>query len=61
MRISIDENACIGCALCPSVDPEVFQMEGDKAEVVAQPANNEEDVRATDAANLCPTSAILVQ
>jgi len=35
--IKIDKEKCIGCGLCPSLCPEVFEMNSDgKAEVKAQ-------------------------
>lgn len=55
MRAHVDQDVCIGCGLCVSSVPEVFQLNADgKAEAVADgPAD------AVNAAiDACPVSAI---
>lgn len=61
MRVFVEDAACIGCTLCASTCPEVFQMTPDgKAEAFCQPdPSRQEDAR--DAAGACPTSAIHVE
>ncbi|HAH31498.1 MAG TPA: ferredoxin [Elusimicrobia bacterium] len=57
MKAIIDENTCIGCGLCPSDCPEVFEMKGEKAISKGDvPAGKEESAK-TAAAN-CPVQAI---
>ncbi len=58
MKAVIDESACISCGLCASECPEVFEMKGEKAAVIATPvpAGKEETCKST-AAN-CPVSCI---
>lgn len=49
-------DACIGCGLCASLDPETFAMtEAGTAEVAAQPA---EAALALAAETQCPANAI---
>jgi ferredoxin len=31
MRVTVDEESCIGCELCAETCPEVFEMADDKA------------------------------
>ncbi|MEO0248840.1 MAG: ferredoxin [candidate division WOR-3 bacterium] len=33
MRVSVDEETCIGCGLCTETCPDVFEMKDDKATV----------------------------
>ncbi|HOO26723.1 MAG TPA: ferredoxin [Clostridiales bacterium] len=62
MKASIDRDNCIGCALCESICPEVFEMddEGLASVIVDEiPAESEDD--ALDAAESCPVSVITVE
>lgn len=58
MKVSIDEGACIGCGLCAGTCPEVFDLDGSVAKVIAQPtvAN---DAAANEAVEGCPVDAII--
>ena len=58
MRACVDQGLCIGCGLCVSVAPEVFEMNaGGKAIAVTDTteANGESVKSAIDG---CPVSAI---
>ncbi len=59
MRVEIDEVACIGCGLCPQIAPGVFQMEGEIAEVIVNAVPEDEEEEVQQAAESCPTEAIL--
>ena len=57
MKAVIDAAACIGCGLCASDCPEVFEMSGEKAIVKGGvPAGKEEACRT--AATNCPVTCI---
>lgn len=56
--IKVNENECIGCGVCASLCPEIFQMNNDyKAEVISQV---EVDC-AKRAATTCPVNAISIK
>ncbi len=59
MNVRINKEACIACGVCADIAPEVFTMGEDAAEVVLEdvPPEHEEAVR--DAAESCPTEAIV--
>jgi len=55
--VKIDKEKCIGCGLCVSMVPEVFEIdEAGKAEVIVQ--KNNPDVK--EAAESCPGEAIIL-
>lgn len=60
MKAKVDADLCIGCGLCVTTCPEVFEMQGDKAVVIgsAVPKNAEDTCKkATDE---CPVTAIIL-
>ena len=57
MKVSIDESSCIGCGLCTGTAPEVFELSGSVASVIAQPTAANE-AAAREALEACPVAAI---
>jgi ferredoxin len=60
MKATVDEDACIGCALCADTSAEVFEMADDKAcvKVAEVPKNAAGTCR--EAADNCPVEAIKI-
>jgi ferredoxin len=58
MKAIVDKEACIGCELCVQTCPEVFEMQGDKAEVIAEPVPEDAEDTCKEAAENCPVDAI---
>lgn len=55
----IDKNKCIGCGLCESICPEVFELgEDGKARVKNPKACNKPNCK--EAADSCPAQAIIL-
>ncbi|MGI6560731.1 MAG: ferredoxin [Saccharofermentanales bacterium] len=62
MKATIDRDACIGCELCVTICPEVFEMDDEQiAIVIADPIPAEVEDSAEEAADSCPTGAISIE
>jgi ferredoxin len=61
MKVKVDADLCTACGLCTDDVPEVFKMGDDVAEVIVDevPGNLEDSVK--DAADSCPSEAIIVE
>ncbi|PKM56737.1 MAG: ferredoxin [Firmicutes bacterium HGW-Firmicutes-4] len=61
MKAKVDRDICVGCGLCESVCPKVFEMDNDSiAEVIAKVITTENEACALEAQDECPVSAIIV-
>ena len=62
MKAIVDRDACIGCGLCESICPEVFELNDEGIAVVLVdkiPAGSEECARQSE--DECPVEAITVE
>jgi len=56
MKPKIDEEKCIGCGLCASICPKVFEMKDSKAVTIADCKANDDNCK--EAIESCPVQAI---
>lgn len=62
MKARVDKDTCIGCGLCPSICPEVYQMDDDgKAYAVSEDVPQGVEDSAQEGADSCPVNAISVE
>lgn len=59
MKAEVNQDLCIGCGLCPSIAPEVFDLGDDgKAHVIVDEVPESSHDEAKEAASSCPVDAI---
>ncbi|MGQ1911009.1 ferredoxin [Marinifilum sp. RC60d5] len=59
MKTSVDKETCIGCGICESICPKVFEMKDDgKSHVKINPVPSDCEDCALEAENECPVEAI---
>jgi len=62
MRARVEKDSCASCGLCVDLCPDIFVMDSDdKADVKLNPVPPEAEAACRDAADQCPTSAILLE
>lgn len=60
MKVTVDQEACVGCGACVDICPDVFKMEGDKVVSSVQELSDETVKCAKEAEDTCPVDAILI-
>ena len=58
MRACVDQNLCIGCGLCVSAAPDVFEMNTDGKAIAFADTTEANKDSVQSAINGCPVSAI---
>ncbi len=62
MEAKIDRDACIGCELCVTLAPEVYEMDDEHiATVIVNPIPQDLEDDAREGADSCPTDAISIE
>ena len=61
MKVTVDEETCIGCSLCVDTCPEVFEMNDDKARVKVDEVPEDVADTCREAAENCPVEAIEIE
>lgn len=61
MNVKILQDQCTGCGICPSICPDVFELNDEGvAEVKADPVPESMKDEVVEAAESCPVGAIAV-
>lgn len=66
MKVSIDQTKCVQCGSCVSICPEVFEMKDDgmvdvKPEYKGKDLPAELEAKVTEAKDMCPSIAIVIE
>jgi len=61
MRVTVDEDTCIGCGLCVEECQEIFEMNDDKVRVKADEVPEDVMESCKETAENCPVEAIQVE
>ena len=62
MKAIVKKDACIGCGACASIESEVFEINDEGvATVKVEELPEEKTASASEAAESCPTGAIVVE
>ena len=61
MKVTVDEETCIGCGLCSETCPEVFELKDDKAVAKMEEVPENLVDSCKEAAEECPVEAIQVE
>lgn len=61
MRVTVDEETCIGCGLCAETCPEVFEMNDDKVCVKVDEIPEDAAETCREAVENCPVEAIQIE
>ncbi|MFH1500984.1 MAG: ferredoxin [archaeon] len=60
-KVSVDKEKCIGCGNCEAVAPEIFVLKGSMSVVRKASVTGEDEKKAKEARDSCPTGAIILK
>ena len=60
LKVWVDQQACVGNAMCESIAPKVFRLNENRQSEAVDPAGDSE-AKILEAAENCPVSAIFVE
>ena len=60
MKVKVDKNKCLGCGMCISLCPAVFELKNGKSQVKEKTALEKHKDCIKEAAENCPAGAIKI-
>ncbi|QRN82175.1 ferredoxin [Chloroflexota bacterium] len=62
MKVTVDQDLCLGCGICEGLAPEVFSLANEPfAEVLVDPVPAEFEDAVRQAVEECPEEAIVIE
>ena len=61
MKVKVDKNKCLGCGLCVSLCPAVFELKNGKSQAKEKTNLEKNKECIKEAADNCPVSAIKIE
>lgn len=58
MKVTVDQEACVGSGLCEGTAPEVFEVKDGKAQVKVDTVPEDQEDNVKEAEQDCPSGAI---
>ena len=58
MKVSVDQDACVGSGNCEATSPDVFEVKGGKSHVKMGQVPKEQEDKVKTAVEECPSGAI---
>ena len=60
-KVTVDQETCIGCELCSTLCPKIFEVKNGKSKPKKKDISGDEIECAKKAAESCPTNSIKVE
>ncbi len=61
MKVKVNEELCVGCGLCVSTAPDIFEMKEDKAVTKSETVTPENEEGCRQSKDECPVEAIIIE
>lgn len=60
-KTKVDEDKCIGCGLCVTIDPDTFELDPETGKSKVKNPQGKDDKKTEEAEENCPVDAISIE
>jgi ferredoxin len=61
MKVKVDKNKCLGCGLCVSICPLIFELKNGKSQIIEKANLEKSKEGVKEATENCPVQAIEIE